>query len=339
MTDTGAALTSTAIPESPTLTFVSRGKVRDLYEVADGEERYLLFVATDRISAFDVILNNGVPDKGALLTQLSLFWFARLRRTLAHHVVAGTLGDMPAGVQAQLAPHWLPARLADRTLLVRKARVVPLEAIVRAYLTGSAWSEYKKTRTVHGIPLPDGYVESAKLAEPLFTPSTKAAQGEHDENISPARAKELIGEELYTHVERAALALFAEASSYALSRGVILADTKFEFGLVPASSYTPASDESAPLITIDGEPHRLILVDEALTPDSSRYWSAAAYAPGRPQASFDKQFLRDWLLENGFRKGLESGPAGQEGAGWSMTPEVVEGTRQRYAEVVKMLTE
>ncbi|KAH8105538.1 SAICAR synthetase [Phellopilus nigrolimitatus] len=327
----------TALPESATLRLVSRGKVRDLYEVADGADAYLLFVATDRISAFDVVLNNGVPGKGALLTQLSAFWFERLAPLIGHHVVATSLDALPPGVRAQVAPHWAGV-LAGRTLLVRKARVVKLEAIVRGYLTGSAWSEYVAAGTVHGIPLPDGYAESAALAAPLFTPSTKAAAGAHDENISPARAKELIGEELYDHVARAAVALYKEAAAYALSRGLILADTKFEFGLVPASSLPSSLPSLSPIISIDGAPHALILVDEALTPDSSRYWAAAAYAPGRAQTSFDKQFLRDWLSAAGFRRGLEGGPPGHEGAGWSMTPEVVAGTRERYEEVVRLLT-
>ncbi|KAL5531475.1 hypothetical protein ACEPAG_4352 [Sanghuangporus baumii] len=383
------ALLSTNLPETPTLKFVSRGKVRDLYEVRDTDtergrgggsgEEYLLFVATDRISAYDVVLKNGVPGKGALLTQLSVFWFNRLSHIIPNHLVASTLEDMPPGVRAQIAPYWEGGEgkagagagrgLKGRTLLVRKAKVVKLEAIVRGYLTGSAWSEYKKSRTVHGIPLPEGLVESSKLPEPLFTPSTKADLGEHDENISPERAKELIGAELYAHISSASLALFNQASEYALSRGLILADTKFEFGLVPSSSLPPpsssspsSSSSSSPsqeitqsgtrtrtktrtkTIPLNSTPYTLILVDEALTPDSSRYWSLASYAPGRPQPSFDKQFLRDWLVSSGFRKGVnESGKEGKEekegreGAGWEMTPDVVRGTRDRYAEVVRML--
>ncbi|KAL5513003.1 ADE1 [Sanghuangporus vaninii] len=362
------ALLSTNLPETRTLRFVSRGKVRDLYEVRDagGGEAYLLFVATDRISAFDVVLKNGVPGKGALLTQLSVFWFNRLAHVIPNHLVASSLEGMPPGVRAQIAPYWEVEEkgagagvggLKGRTLLVRKAKVVKLEAIVRGYLTGSAWSEYKKSRTVHGIPLPEGLVESSKLPEPLFTPSTKADLGEHDENISPGRAKELIGEELYAHISSASLALFKEASEYALSRGLILADTKFEFGLVPSSSLpptttsaistspsSPASTQTqtqtqtqARTLTLNSTPHTLILVDEALTPDSSRYWSLASYAPGQPQPSFDKQFLRDWLVSSGFRRGLESGAEGREGAGWEMTQDVVWGTSARYAEVVRML--
>ncbi|KAL5537100.1 ADE1 [Sanghuangporus sanghuang] len=359
------ALLSTNLPETPTLRFVSRGKVRDLYEVRDTDttegsggsggsgEEYLLFVATDRISAFDVVLKNGVPGKGALLTQLSVFWFNRLAHIIPNHLVASSLEGMAPGVRAQVAPHWETKAeegrgLKGRTLLVRKAKVVKLEAIVRGYLTGSAWSEYKKSRTVHGIPLPEGLVESSKLPEPLFTPSTKADLGKHDENISPGRAKELIGEGLYAHISSASLALFEEASEYALSRGLILADTKFEFGLVPSSSLpstttttttttTSSSPQRTRTITLNSTPHTLILVDEALTPDSSRYWSLASYTPGRPQPSFDKQFLRDWLVSSGFRRGLESGAEGGEGAGWEMTRDVVRGTSARYAEVVRML--
>jgi len=332
-----SGLVKTSLPETKTLRFLNSGKVRDLYEIQDkstGDE-YLLFVATNRISAFDVILNNGVPGKGKLLTQLSVFWFARLSRVVENHVVASALAGMPPGVRAQVEPYWAD-QLEGRTMLVRKARVVKLEAIVRGYLTGSAWSEYKKSGTVHGSSLRAGYVESDKFDEPLFTPSTKADQGEHDENISRERAKTIIGAEVYEHVSQTALSLYKEASAYALTRGLILADTKFEFGLLPI---TPdATPSPSPVLTIDSEPHKLILIDEALTPDSSRYWSAEAYGPGKPQASYDKQYLRDWLLTEGFRKGLESGRPGEEGKGWAMTKAVVEGTKERYETAVRVLT-
>lgn len=330
------AVTKTSLPETDTLKFISSGKVRDLYEIKDGKDEYLLFVASDRISAYDVILNNGVPGKGILLTQISVFWFDHLREIIENHVVASNLEAMPPGIQSQISAHW-ENLLQGRTLLVRKAQVVKLEAIVRGYLTGSGWAEYKKSGTVHGIKLPEGYVESSKLDEPLFTPSTKADQGEHDENISPEQAKKLLGDELYTQVSTAAVSLFKAASTYALSKGLILADTKFEFGLIPATS----TSSSSRTITLPetGVAYNLILIDEALTPDSSRYWSASAYEPGRPQASYDKQFLRDWLTANGFKKGFESGPEGKEGEGWTMSEEVVEGTRKRYEEVVKMLTQ
>ncbi|EIW58338.1 SAICAR synthetase [Trametes versicolor FP-101664 SS1] len=291
------------------LQLLNRGKVRDVYATSD--PNLLLFVASDRISAYDVILRNGVPDKGKVLTQISLFWFKKLGHVIPTHFVTADISEMPAEVQVHRET------LEGRAMLVKKAKVVPLEAIVRGYITGSGWSEYKKSGTVHGIPLPAGLVESQQLPEPLFTPSTKAEQGQHDENISPEQAATIVGAELCAKVERAALALYKEAASYALTRGLILADTKFEFGLV--------GDE-------------LILVDELLTPDSSRYWPAAEYKPGGPQASFDKQYLRDWLTQTGFRKGLEGGPEGREGEGWVMEESVVEGTRKRYLEALEMLT-
>ncbi|KAH9935972.1 SAICAR synthetase [Epithele typhae] len=302
-------MTSEALIDSnlADLTLLSKGKVRDIYTTSDPST--LLFVASDRISAYDVILKNGVPDKGKILTRISRFWFDRLAHIVPHHLVTDDVDAMPAEVRAHAAT------LAGRTMLVRKARVVPLEAIVRGYITGSAWAEYKKTGTVHGIALPAGLVESQKLPEPLFTPSTKAEQGAHDENISPAQAAALVGAELCAHIERGALRLYAEAAAYALARGLILADTKFEFGLVPLAAL-PAASASAPVsLAVDGEEMALLLVDEALTPDSSRYWPAAGYAPGGPQPSFDKQFLRDWLTAEGFRKGREAGPEGHEGRG------------------------
>lgn len=295
----------------PGLTLVSKGKVRDIYATSSPD--HLLFVASDRISAYDVILNNGIPDKGKLLTQISLFWFGRLRETIPHHVVTANIDEMPEEVRKY------KDQLEGRTMLVKKAKVVPLEAIVRGYITGSAWSEYQKSGTVHGLPLPAGLKESEKLPTPLFTPSTKADQGEHDENISPDQAAKLVGQDLCDRISAVAIQLYTEAARYALSRGLILADTKFEFGLVP--SPTGAQDE-------------LILIDEALTPDSSRYWPASGYAPGGPQPSFDKQYLRDWLKEQGFKKGLE---AGKDGQGWTMSEEVVRGTRERYVEAREKL--
>ncbi|EPQ56548.1 SAICAR synthetase [Gloeophyllum trabeum ATCC 11539] len=305
---------STALINSdlPGLTLVSKGKVRDIYSTSSPE--YLLFVASDRISAYDVILRNGVPEKGKLLTQISLFWFEKLKDIIPNHFVTANVQEMPEEVRQY------KDQLEGRAMLVRKAQVVPLEAIVRGYLTGSGWAEYKKSGTVHGIPLPSGLVESQKLPEPLFTPSTKAEQGAHDENISPETAAKLIGEDLYSQISSVAIQLYKTAASYAESRGLILADTKFEFGLVPSTT-SPSSQQ-------------LILVDEVLTPDSSRYWPLEGYAPGRGQPSFDKQYLRDWLVQNGFKKGLEGGANGE---GWTMTPEVVEGTRKRYVDVVKML--
>ncbi|RPD64472.1 SAICAR synthetase [Lentinus tigrinus ALCF2SS1-7] len=297
------------------LHLLSKGKVRDIYATSD--PNLLLFVASDRISAYDVILRNGVPDKGKVLTKISLFWFEKLKHVIPTHFVTADVDKMPEEVRKYKDV------LEGRAMLVKKAKVIPLEAIVRGYITGSGWSEYKKTGTVHGIRLPEGLVESQKLPKPLFTPSTKAEQGQHDENISPEQAASIIGSELCAKVEKAALQLYKEAADYALTRGLILADTKFEFGVVPSLS---------------GEGEELILVDEALTPDSSRYWPAAEYKPGGSQPSFDKQYLRDWLTKTGFRKGLESGPQGKEGEGWVMDDSVVEGTRKRYLEALELLT-
>ncbi|KAG6902483.1 hypothetical protein C0995_016060 [Termitomyces sp. Mi166 len=314
----------------PGLTLLSQGKVRDVYATSSPD--HLLFVATDRISAYDVILKNGIPDKGKLLTQISLFWFKKLGHIIPNHFVTADVDEMPEDVRKY------KGQLDGRAMLVKKASVVPLEAIVRGYLSGvlsrhlgdfqayirsgSAWNEYKKSGTVHGIPLPAGLVESQKFPEPIFTPSTKAEQGAHDENISPEQAAKLIGAELYDQISTAALQLYKTAADYARTRGVILADTKFEFGLITSTS---------------GE-KSLILIDELLTPDSSRYWPLASYAPGGPQPSFDKQYVRDWLVAQGFRKGLESGPEGHEGEGWVIEEKVVEGTRDRYAEAVDLLT-
>ncbi|KAH9059098.1 phosphoribosylaminoimidazole-succinocarboxamide synthase [Lactarius vividus] len=280
------------------LKLLSKGKVRDIYATSSPE--HLLFVASDRISAYDVILKNGIPEKGRVLTELSLFWFDKLKDIIPNHVVTSRIEEMPEEV------HQHREQLEGRSILVKKAEVIPLEAIVRGYITGSAWAEYKKSRTVHGIPLPDGLLESEKLSAPLFTPSTKAEQGAHDENISPEQAAVLIGQELYDKISAAAVRLYTAAAEHAATRGLIVADTKFEFGLV------------------DGE---LILIDEALTPDSSRYWPLEGYAPGRSQPSFDKQYLRDWLTSQGFRKGLEGGPDGER---WTMSEEVVRETRKRY---------
>ncbi|KAJ7246541.1 hypothetical protein B0H12DRAFT_1126068 [Mycena haematopus] len=312
-----AALTASHLP---TLTLLSKGKVRDIYATSDPDA--LLFVATDRISAYDVILKNGIPGKGALLTEISRFWFAKLAHIIPNHFLTADIDEMPAEI------HEYKEQLAGRAMLGRKAQVVPLEAIVRGYLTGSAWAEYQKSGTVHGISLPVGLRESERLPTPLFTPSTKAELGAHDENISPQQAAALIGDALYAQISAAALALYNAASEHAHARGLILADTKFEFGLVPASTSAGATQE-------------LFLVDELLTPDSSRYWPAAGYEAGRAQPSFDKQYLRDWLVGAGFRKGLEAGPEdaeGKSGGGWLIEESVVEGTRKRYEEVVAMLT-
>jgi len=296
------------------LTLIARGKVRDIYVTSVPSQ--LLFVATDRISAYDVILNNGIPGKGRILTQLSLFWFHKLNDIIPNHLISTDIDSMPEEVRRHRT-------IAEgRSMLVRKAEVIPLEAIVRGYITGSAWQEYKRAGTVHGISLPAGLVESEKLPEPLFTPSTKAEQGAHDENIHPDEARRLIGSDLYDHVSSIAIKLYAAAASHCLERGIILADTKFEFGLTIA--------ETGSL----GDEKQLILVDEVLTPDSSRYWPLNGYRAGQAQPSFDKQYLRDWLVAKGFKKGLENGINGD---GWTIDDSVVEGTRQRYEEVLNMI--
>jgi phosphoribosylaminoimidazole-succinocarboxamide synthase len=231
-------------------------------------------VSSDRVSAFDVIMPNGIPDKGIVLTQLSNFWFARTAGLVRNHLLATEPEDFPA----ELRPH--ADRLRGRAVLVRKAERVDIECVVRGYLSGSAWVEYERAGTVCGQPLPPGLVESARLPEPIFTPAMKADEG-HDENISIARMVELVGAELSAELERLTRLVYAEAVEYATPRGIIIADTKLEFGL------------------LDGAP---ILIDELLTPDSSRFWEADRWEPGRPQDSLDKQPLRDWLLAEGWNR-------------------------------------
>ena len=278
----------------PGLVLRGRGKVRDIYEVGD----QLLIVATDRLSAFDVILPTPIPDKGRVLTQLSLFWFEKLRGIVPHHVVTATKFDGPLAPFAQ--------DLAGRAMLVRKTNPIQVECVVRGYLVGSGWKDYQKTGAVCGIPLPKGLRESDKLPQPIFTPSTKATSG-HDENISFEEVCKLTGRALAERLRDVSLEIYLRASEYAAERGIIIADTKFEFGL-------------------DGE--ELVWIDEALTPDSSRFWPAAGYEPGRSQPSFDKQFVRDYL----------------ERCGWSKQPpapelpaEVVAGTQGKYREAYRRL--
>lgn len=276
-----------------------RGKVRELYDLGDEQ---LLMVASDRVSAFDVVMGETIPGKGRVLTALSAFWFRRLADVLPNHLVT----DDPAAFPALVQPY--AEQIAGRSLLVRRARRIDVECVVRGYLAGSGWAEYRQHGTLAGEPLAPGLLESARLPEPRFTPATKADAG-HDENISRARLRAEVGEALATALEAASLALYRRAEEHARSRGLILADTKFEFGLI-------------------GE--TLVLVDEALTPDSSRYWDAAGYAPGGPQPSFDKQFLRDHLERCGWDK---QPPAP------SLPPEVVEGTASRYREALRRITE
>jgi phosphoribosylaminoimidazole-succinocarboxamide synthase len=276
-----------------------RGKVRDIYDIDD---RHMLIVTTDRLSAFDVVLPTPIPGKGAVLTQLSNFWFARTRRLIPNH-----LTDTPL---EKVLPDAAERRSVEgRAIVVKKLKALPVEAIVRGYLVGSGWKEYRKSGTVCGIPLPAGLREADKLPEPLFTPSTKAAVGSHDENISFAKAAEILGKDIAERVKDASLAIYKECAAYALSRGIIIADTKFEFGL----------DDNG----------TLTLIDEILTPDSSRFWPADSYKPGANPPSFDKQYVRDWLEASGWNKK----PPGPE-----LPPEVVAKTVEKYREALKRLT-
>jgi phosphoribosylaminoimidazole-succinocarboxamide synthase len=273
----------------------ARGKVRDIYDASDK----LLIVATDRLSAFDVILPTPIPDKGRVLTQLSLFWFDLLRDVIPNHVLSAT--EFPAPFAAYTE------ELAGRSMLVRKTVPLPIECVVRGYVSGSGWKDYQGTGKICGISLPAGLRESDRLPEPIFTPATKAATG-HDENISFEQAAALIGNERARKVRDVSLEIYRRAAAYAEPRGILLADTKFEFGLL--------KDE-------------LIWIDEALTPDSSRFWPAAQYKPGGPQPSFDKQFVRDYLESIHWPKT----PPGPE-----LPPEVVAATRGKYREAYRILT-
>ncbi|HDM66763.1 MAG TPA: phosphoribosylaminoimidazolesuccinocarboxamide synthase [Thermoplasmatales archaeon] len=287
-------VTETNLP----LNIVKRGKVRDLYDI----DEYLLMVATDRISAFDRVLPDPIPGKGVCLTQLSVFWFNYFKNLIPNHLVTASVDEYPSTLQ--------PYRdiLYGRSMLVKKTKVYPVECIVRGYISGSAWSSYKKNGTVCGIKLPVGLKESQQLDEPIFTPSTKAESG-HDINISFKELVELVGRETAEQLQEYSLKIYEEASKYARSRGIIIADTKFEFG--------------------ETKEEELIVVDELLTPDSSRFWPADEYTPGKPQPSFDKQFVRDYLREIGWSG--DSDPP-------RLPREVVEGTQQRYREAYERLT-
>ena len=274
---------------------VRRGKVRDVYDFGDR----LLFVASDRISAFDHILPNGIPRKGEVLTRLSLFWFARLG--VHHHFLTSDLSTLPLPATADLAD------LASRSMVVTKTNVVPVECVVRGYLAGSGWKEYQKAGTVCGIALPRGLQESTRLPEPIFTPATKAETG-HDENISFEQMCGIVGTDLSNRLRDLSLQVYQEGCDHARTKGIIIADTKFEFGL--------KGDD-------------ILLIDEVMTPDSSRFWPADDYAAGRGQASFDKQFVRDWLEQSGWDK--NSAPP-------NLPPDVIERTSQRYIEAYERLT-
>lgn len=267
----------------------AQGKVRDIYDLGDK----LLMVATDRISAFDYILEDEIPHKGAVLTQISLFWLEQLKDVIGNHLISADVADLPE----QFKPY--ADYLRGRFMLVKKAEMFPVECIVRGYLAGSGLKEYQKQGTVCGIQLPEGLVNSSKLPEPIFTPSTKAEIGDHDENISFERCAEILGEDAATQLRDLAIKVYSVACDHAAENGIIIADTKFEFGV------------------IDGQ---IILADEVLTPDSSRFWPGDAYEPGRDQASFDKQYVRDWLNANWDRQGNPP----------HLPQEVIERTSQKY---------
>jgi phosphoribosylaminoimidazole-succinocarboxamide synthase len=289
-------VTKTSIREYPLL---SRGKVRDIYEI---DPQTLLIVTTDRMSAFDVIMNEPIPYKGVVLNQITLYWMDACKDLVRNHLLATDVRDFPAA----LAPH--AGDLEGRAVIVRKAKPLPIECIVRGYLTGSGFKDYKATGSVCGYKIPAGLVDSDKLDTPLFTPSTKADLGAHDENITLADAKSRIGEGLLKKIQELSLAIYSRGRDLAAERGIIIADTKFEFGL-------------------DGKD--ILLIDEVMTPDSSRFWPADKYVPGQSQPSFDKQYLRDWL----------------SGTGWDKTPpppalpaEVIAETQNKYLEAYELLT-
>jgi phosphoribosylaminoimidazole-succinocarboxamide synthase len=280
------------------LQLYTRGKVRDLYSVGD----LLLLVATDRISAFDYVLPTGIPGKGRVLTQISLFWFDYLSDLVPNHLVTADVEQYPA----QLRPH--ESELRGRSMLVNRARMFPAECVVRGYLSGSGWKDYKRTGKICGISLPSGLRESERLPEPIFTPASKSAGGEHDENISFDQMVARVGGENAEQLRRLSLAIYAKAADYALQRGLILADTKFEFG-----------------VTGKG----IVLADEVLTPDSSRYWPSEGYQPGGPQPSFDKQFVRDYLESIAWNK---QPPAPE------LPGNVVRQTQEKYEQAFALLT-
>ncbi len=286
-----------SMTEFKSLTLKGRGKVRDIYYLGDR----LLIVATDRISAFDVVMPNPIPDKGKILTQLSHFWFNLTNDIVANHVLSAEVGDYPKACR----PY--QEILKGRSMLVVKTEVLPVECVVRGYLSGSGWEEYQKTGEVCGIQLPRGLRESTRLAEPIFTPATKAEMGLHDENITFERFEETVGKNLARKVRAISLAIYQKARDFAELRGILIADTKMEFGL-------------------RGE--ELILIDELLTPDSSRFWPKGEYQPGGPQRSFDKQFLRDYLLSVHWDK---NPPAPQ------LPEEIVRKTREKYLEAYEKL--
>ncbi len=275
------------------LPLVHAGKVRELYSM--GEDR-LLMVATDKISAFDFVLESVIPDKGVILTQLSQWWFQRLASLVPHHVVSAEV----------------PEAVRGRAVVCERLRMIPVECVARGYLTGSGWVEYRQSRTVCGLPLPDGLVDGSRLPEPIFTPATKAELGEHDENVDFATVAASVGEDIAVAIRELTLALYHIAEETARDRGIILADTKFEFG---------QRDDGT-----------IVLADEVLTPDSSRFWEASSWAPGGPLESYDKQFVRDWLLhDSGWDRSSDTPPP-------PLPPEIVAATRTKYVQAYERLT-
>jgi phosphoribosylaminoimidazole-succinocarboxamide synthase len=313
MTD---ALLRTSLGSLP---LVARGKVRDVYAMGEN----LLFVATDRISAFDHVLGSGIPDKGRILTQISDFWFEFLKQTVANHLVATQpqeMAELLAGFSEKIFGEVLTAsqivssttfqqQIAGRSMIVRRAQMFPVECVVRGYLSGSGWKDYRATGAVCGVQLPAGLRESERLAEPIFTPAAKINTGGHDENISYAKMEEMVGAEAAADLRRLTLTIYAKASDYAATKGLILADTKFEFGWIDGLG--------------------IVLADEVLTPDSSRYWPMEGYEPGGPQPSFDKQYVRDYL---------ESIQWNKQAPAPGLPQEVVLRTRQKYKEAFRLLT-
>ena len=293
MTDTDRTILETHLPFPR-----KQGKVRDVYDLGE----HLLIVASDRISAFDCVMPNGIPEKGAILTQLSNFWFGRTKDLVTNHLVATDVSDYPKAVRS------FGDQLIGRSVLVKKTKVVPIECVARGYLAGSGWKEYQQSRSVCGVKLPGGLKQCDKLPEPIFTPATKAETG-HDENISFEQMKKQIDPTLAEKLRELTLSIYRTCADYARTRGVIIADTKFEFGQLPDGS--------------------LILIDEILTPDSSRFWPLEEYKPGKDQPSYDKQFVRNWLEKQVWDK---TPPAP------SLPDDVVRGTRARYVEAYEKLT-
>jgi phosphoribosylaminoimidazole-succinocarboxamide synthase len=290
-------ITTITKTDLPGIKLHGRGKVRDIYDLGE----HLLIVATDRLSAFDVVLPTPIPDKGKVLTQMSAFWFDHFKDSVPNHVVSTDAGDYPKSV------HPFRDQLEGRSMLVKRAKVFPVECVARGYLTGSGLKDYNKTGSICGIPLPAGLRESDRLPQPIFTPSTKSEKG-HDENISEEQAGKIVGQDNIRRLKELTLSLYGGGVEYALTRGIIICDTKFEFGL------------------IDG---KITIVDEMLTPDSSRFWPGDRYSPGQPQPSFDKQFVRDYLENIGWNK---QPPAPE------LPDDIVQATSAKYVEALRLLT-